>query len=55
MSESKSDTRTIASTVGALPSSVAERFGDHTAARYKSGGEWQDSDPRRRRHLLGQH
>jgi long-chain acyl-CoA synthetase len=35
-------TRVIASTVAALPSSAAERFGERTAARYKAGGEWQE-------------
>jgi long-chain acyl-CoA synthetase len=36
------DTRTIAATVAALPSSAAERFGDLLAARYKSQGEWHE-------------
>jgi long-chain acyl-CoA synthetase len=35
-------TRVIASTVAALPSSAAERFGERTAARYKVGGEWEE-------------
>jgi long-chain acyl-CoA synthetase len=35
-------TRAISSTVAALPSSAAERFGDRTAARYKRDGNWQE-------------
>jgi long-chain acyl-CoA synthetase len=35
-------TRAIAATVAALPSSVAQRFGDHLAARYRVDGEWQE-------------
>jgi long-chain acyl-CoA synthetase len=35
-------TRAIAATVAALPSSAAERFGDHLAARHRVGEEWQE-------------
>jgi long-chain acyl-CoA synthetase len=34
-------TRAIAATVAALPSSVAQRFGDHLAARHRVDGEWR--------------
>ena len=33
---------TIASTVASLPGSAAERFGSHTAARFKKDGEWNE-------------
>jgi long-chain acyl-CoA synthetase len=33
---------TIASTVASLPGSAAERFGSHTAARFKQDGEWRE-------------
>ncbi|MGZ4224201.1 MAG: AMP-dependent synthetase/ligase [Solirubrobacteraceae bacterium] len=33
---------TIASTVASLPGSAAERFGSHTAARFKKAGEWSE-------------
>jgi long-chain acyl-CoA synthetase len=33
---------TIASTVASLPGSAAERFGSHTAARFKRDGEWSE-------------
>jgi long-chain acyl-CoA synthetase len=33
---------TIASTVASLPGSAAERFGSHTAARFKKDGEWSE-------------
>src|SRR5690242_6028418 len=33
---------TIASTVAFLPGSAAERFGSHTAARFKREGEWRE-------------
>jgi long-chain acyl-CoA synthetase len=39
MSES---TRAIAATVAALPSSAAQRFGDHLAARHRVDGEWRE-------------
>jgi long-chain acyl-CoA synthetase len=35
-------TRAIAATVAALPSSAAQRFGDHLAARHRVDGEWQE-------------
>jgi long-chain acyl-CoA synthetase len=35
-------TRAIAATVAALPSSVAQRFGDHLAARHRVDGEWRE-------------
>ncbi len=35
-------TRAIAATVAALPSSAAQRFGDHAAARYRVDGEWRE-------------
>ena len=35
-------TRAIAATVAALPSSAAERFGDHLAARHRVDGEWRE-------------
>jgi long-chain acyl-CoA synthetase len=36
-------TRAIAETVGALPRSVAERFGDKPASRHKAGDEWVET------------
>jgi len=33
---------TIASTVASLPGSAAERFGSHTAGRFKKDGEWRE-------------
>jgi long-chain acyl-CoA synthetase len=33
---------TIASTVASLPGSAAQRFGSHTAARFKKDGEWRE-------------
>jgi long-chain acyl-CoA synthetase len=33
---------TIASTVASLPGSAAERFGSHTAARFKDGDQWRE-------------
>ena len=36
------DTRVIASTVSALPSSAAARFGSNVAAVYKDGEEWRE-------------
>ena len=36
------DTRVIASTVSALPSSAAARFGSHVAAVYKDGETWRE-------------
>ncbi|HEY1712139.1 MAG TPA: long-chain fatty acid--CoA ligase [Solirubrobacteraceae bacterium] len=35
-------TRAIAATVAALPSSAAQRYGDHAAARYRVDGEWRE-------------
>jgi long-chain acyl-CoA synthetase len=35
-------TRAIAATVAALPSSAAQRFGDHLAARHRVGGDWHE-------------
>jgi long-chain acyl-CoA synthetase len=35
-------TRAIAATVAALPSSAAQRFGDHLAARHHVDGEWRE-------------
>ena len=35
-------TRAIAATVAALPSSAAQRFGDHLAARHRVEGEWRE-------------
>jgi long-chain acyl-CoA synthetase len=35
-------TRAIAATVAALPSSAAQRFGDHLAARHRVDGEWRE-------------
>jgi long-chain acyl-CoA synthetase len=35
-------TRAIAATVAALPSSAAQRFGDHVAARHRVDGEWRE-------------
>jgi long-chain acyl-CoA synthetase len=42
MPETTPTPRAIAETVGALPSSAADRFGDRLAARYKVDGEWRD-------------
>jgi long-chain acyl-CoA synthetase len=42
MSETTSDTRTIATTVAALPRLAAERFGERTAARHRVDGEWRE-------------
>jgi long-chain acyl-CoA synthetase len=42
MPETTSTPRAIAETVGALPSSAADRFGDRLAARYKVDGEWRE-------------
>jgi long-chain acyl-CoA synthetase len=42
MTDTSSTSRVIASTVAALPSSAADRFGDRVAARYKQGGEWEE-------------
>ncbi len=42
MSETTPTPRAIAETVGALPSSAAERFGDRLAARHKVDGEWRE-------------
>jgi long-chain acyl-CoA synthetase len=35
-------TRAIAATVGDLPGSAAQRFGDHLAARHRVDGEWRE-------------
>jgi long-chain acyl-CoA synthetase len=35
-------TRAIAATVAALPTSAAQRFGDHLAARHRVGDEWHE-------------
>ena len=35
-------TRAIEATVAALPSSAAQRFGDHLAARHRVDGEWRE-------------
>jgi long-chain acyl-CoA synthetase len=35
-------TRAIAATVAALPSSAAQRFSDHLAARHRVDGEWRE-------------
>jgi long-chain acyl-CoA synthetase len=35
-------TRAIGATVAALPSSAAQRFGDHLAARHRVDGEWRE-------------
>ncbi|MGZ4193853.1 MAG: AMP-dependent synthetase/ligase [Solirubrobacteraceae bacterium] len=35
-------TRAIAATVAALPSSAAQRFGEHLAARHRVGEEWHE-------------
>jgi long-chain acyl-CoA synthetase len=35
-------TRAIAATVAALPSSAAQRFGDHLAARHKAESDWRE-------------
>jgi long-chain acyl-CoA synthetase len=35
-------TRATATTVAALPSSAAQRFGDHLAARHRVDGEWRE-------------
>jgi long-chain acyl-CoA synthetase len=42
MPETTPTRRAIAETVGALPSSVAERFADRLAARHKVDGEWRE-------------
>ena len=42
MTDTSSTPRTIADTVAELPSSAAERFGDHVAARYRDGGDWRE-------------
>ena len=42
MSKMTPTPRAIAETVGALPSSAAERFGDRLAARHKIDGEWRE-------------
>jgi long-chain acyl-CoA synthetase len=42
VTDTTSTPRLIADTVAALPSSAAERFSDHVAARYKAGGEWRE-------------
>src|ERR1022692_1049943 len=42
MTDTRSSTKLIASTVGALPSSSAERFGAHIMARHKVGDEWHE-------------
>jgi long-chain acyl-CoA synthetase len=42
MSKTTPTPRAIAETVGALPSSAAERFGDRLAARHKVDGEWRE-------------
>jgi long-chain acyl-CoA synthetase len=42
MPETTPTRRAIAETVGALPSSAAERFGDRLAARHKVDGEWRE-------------
>ena len=42
MTETTSTPRLIADTVAALPSSAAERFGDHTAARHRVDGQWRE-------------
>ena len=42
MSQTTSGPRAIAETVGALPSSAAERFGDRLASRHKVDGEWRE-------------
>jgi long-chain acyl-CoA synthetase len=42
MPETTPTRRAIAETVGALPSSAAERFGDRLAARHKVEGEWRE-------------
>jgi long-chain acyl-CoA synthetase len=42
MSQTTSGARAIAETVGALPSSAAERFGDRPASRHKVDGEWHE-------------
>jgi long-chain acyl-CoA synthetase len=42
MPEATPTRRAIAETVGALPSSAAERSGDRLAARFKVDGEWRE-------------
>jgi long-chain acyl-CoA synthetase len=42
VSDTTSTPRLIADTVAALPSSAAERFGDHVMARYRHDGEWTE-------------
>jgi long-chain acyl-CoA synthetase len=42
MTETSSTPKPFASTVASLPASAAERFGDHTAARYKAEGQWNE-------------
>ncbi len=42
MTDTTSTPRLIADNVAALPSSAAERFADHVAARYRAGGEWRE-------------
>jgi long-chain acyl-CoA synthetase len=42
MTETTSNTRAIAATVAALPSSAAERSGEQIAARHRVDGEWRE-------------
>ncbi len=42
MADTTANERGIASTVSALPASAAERFGDHVAARFRSGDGWKE-------------
>src|ERR1017187_4029965 len=42
MTDTTSSPDLIAATVATLPQSAAERFGQHVAARYKRGDEWQE-------------
>jgi long-chain acyl-CoA synthetase len=42
MTDTSSTSRSSVSTVGALPASAAERFGERNAVRYKDGGEWHE-------------
>jgi long-chain acyl-CoA synthetase len=42
MSETTSDPKVIAATVGRLPGSAAERYGELVAARHKVDGEWRE-------------
>ncbi|MGI8711805.1 MAG: AMP-dependent synthetase/ligase [Solirubrobacteraceae bacterium] len=42
MSQTTSGPRAIAETVGALPSSAAERFGERLASRHKADAEWRE-------------